>query len=141
MQQLMEFAGNHLALVGAFAVVLVLIAVSEFSRRNQGFKVISSNEAVDFMNRENPHIIDVSPAADFDKGHIVDAKNISLSRLKDPDPEVAKLVAQPILVTCKTGQTAQQAASMLARMGSPEVAVIKGGMGQWVSDNFPITRA
>jgi len=140
MQQFVEFASNHFLLVAGFVAVALALLVTEFMRRGQGFKILSPNEAVAFINQNGAAIVDISPAADFNKGHILDARNISLSRLKDPDKDVAKLVSKPLLVTCKTGQTAGQAAAALIKQGAENVAVLRGGMAQWVSDNFPVTR-
>jgi len=140
MQQFVEFAGNHFLLVAGFVGVALTLLVTEFTRRGQGFKMLSPNEAVAFINQNGAAIVDVSPAADFNKGHILNARNIVLSRFKDPDPDVSKLISKPVLVACKTGQTAGQAAAALVKQGAENVAVLRGGMAQWVSDNFPVTR-
>jgi len=140
MQQFLEFAGNHPILVMGFVAVALTLLVSEFMRRGQGFRYLSASEAVSFINQEGATVIDVSPAADFNKGHIIDARNIPMSRVKDADPELGKLLDKPLLVTCKTGQTAGQAASALVKQGAGDVAVLRGGMLQWINDNFPVTR-
>lgn len=140
MQQLIEFASNHPLLAGGFVAVLLTLVVTEVMRRTQGFKLLSPGEAVAFMNVDGSRVIDVSPAADFNKGHIVGAKNVPMSRIKDPDPELAKMIVDPLLVACKSGQTAGTAAAALVKMGAADVAVLKGGMMQWNTDNFPVTR-
>lgn len=140
MQQFMEFAGNHPILVGGFVAILATLVVTEVMRRAQGFKLLGPGEAVAFMNRDGARVIDVSPAADFNKGHIVGAKNIPLSRIKDPDPELKKLISEPLLVACKSGQASGTAAAALVKLGASDVAVLRGGMMQWNNDNFPVTR-
>lgn len=140
MQQFMEFAGNHFLLVAGFVTVALVLLVTEFTRRGQGFKMLSPSEAVAFINQNGAAVVDVSSPADFNKGHILDARNIPLSRFKDPDPDLGKLARKPVLVTCKTGQTANQAAAALVKQGAENVAVLRGGMVQWLSDNFPVTR-
>lgn len=140
MQQFVEFAGNHFLLVAGFVAVALTLVVTEFMRRGQGFKMLSPNEAVAFINQNGATIVDVSPAAEYSKGHILDARNIPLSRFKNPDPDISKLTGKPVLVTCKSGQTAIQAATALVKQGADNVAVLRGGMAQWVSDNFPVTR-
>jgi len=141
MQQFMEFAGNHPLLVGGFAAVLVTLVVSEVMRRGQGYRTLAPGEAVSFMNKDGARVIDVSPAAEFAKGHILGAKNVPLSRIKDPDKDLKKMIGRPLLVTCKSGQTAGQAAASLVKQGATDVAVLRGGMAQWASDNYPVTRA
>jgi rhodanese-related sulfurtransferase len=139
MQQLMEFAGNHPLLVGGFVAVLVTLVVSELMNRAQGFKLLSPPEAVAFMNRDGATVIDVSPPAEYRKRHIIGARNVPMSRIKEPDKELTKLMAGPILVTCKSGQTAGQAAAALVKSGASDVAVLRGGMMQWNSDNMPVS--
>ncbi len=141
MQQFIEFAGNHPMLVGGFVVVLVTLLVSEFMRRGQGYRSLSPSEAVAFMNRDDAQVIDVSPVADFNKGHIIGARHVPMTRIKKPDPELEKLLQKPILITCRSGQTATHAASALIKAGAGDVAVAKGGMVQWNSDNYPVTRS
>ena len=139
MQQLMEFSANHLILVGGFVAVLMTLVVSEVMHRMQGFNTLTPGEAVAFMNREGARVIDVSPPAEFNKGHIIGAENVPMSRIKEPDPSLKALLDAPLLVTCKSGQTATAAAQSLKRHGAGDVAVLKGGMLQWKSDNFPVT--
>jgi len=141
MQQLIEFAANHALLSGGFVAVLLLLLWTEISSKTQGFKTLSPAAAVLFMNQEGATVVDISPTADFAKGHIISAINHPASRLAEPDSEVRKLMARPILVVCKSGQTATQAAASLVKLGAAEVAVLKGGMGQWVSDQYPVTRS
>jgi rhodanese-related sulfurtransferase len=61
------------------------------------------------------------------------------SRLTSPDAEIQKLRDKKVLVVCKSGQSASAAASSLRKLGASEVAVLKGGMAQWRSDQFPVT--
>jgi rhodanese-related sulfurtransferase len=140
MQQFIEFAGNHPMLVGGFVAVLITLLVSEFMRRGQGFRSLTPSEAVSFMNQDGARVIDVSPVAEYNKGHIIGARNVPMSRIKSPDPELEKLFPNPILITCRSGQTATHAASALIKAGASDVAVAKGGMMQWNSDNYPVTR-
>jgi rhodanese-related sulfurtransferase len=44
-----------------------------------------------------------------------------------------------LLVVCKSGPTAVAAANNLRKIGASDVAVLKGGMTQWRSDQFPVT--
>lgn len=140
MQQLIEFASNNAALSGGFLAVLLLLIWTEFAQRGRGFQLVSPGEAVNLINREDALVVDVSPIADFNKGHISGARNITLSRLEAGDKEVSKLLDKPIVVTCKAGQTAQQAASKLVKLGARKVVVLRGGNTQWAADNYPVSR-
>ena len=139
MDQVIEFATNNPLLVGGFVVVLGLLIWTEVMSRLRGVKELSPALAVSWINDPNALVIDVSPVADFNRGHIVNARNFTASRLKDPDAEVLKLKDRKLLVVCKNGPTAVVAANNLRKIGAADVAVLKGGMNQWRSDQFPVT--
>lgn len=139
MEQLFEFAGNHPLLVGGFVVVLGLLIWTEVMRSISGLRELSPAQAVPWINDSNAVIIDISPAAEFNKGHIVNARNLQASRLAKPDADILKLKDKKVLVVCKSGQSAAGAAASLRKMGAVDVAVLKGGMAQWRSDQFPVT--
>ena len=139
MEQLVEFVGNNVLLAGGFVAVLGLLIYTELMPKIRGLKELSPAQAVPWINAADAVVIDVSAAADFNKGHIVEARNLPVSRLADPDAEILKLKDKKLLLVCKTGQAAVGAASSLVKMGASDVAVLKGGMTQWRSDQFPVT--
>ena len=139
MEQVIEFVTNHPLLAGGFVAVLGLLVYTEVMRKLQGLKELSPAQAVPWINDPDAVVIDISPVADFNKGHIVDALNIQASRLADPDVEIQKLKDKKLLMVCKSGQSAVPAAVSLLKMGAKDVAVLKGGMSQWRSDQFPVT--
>lgn len=139
MDQLFEFAMNNPLLVGGFVAVLGLLVWTEVMRQIRGVKELSPAQAVPWINDPNAVIIDISPVADFNHGHIVNSRNLQPSRLASPDAEIQKLRDKKVLVVCKSGQSAVGAASSLRKLGANEVAVLKGGMAQWRSEQFPVT--
>lgn len=139
MERLIEFATNHALLAGGFVAVLLLLIWTEVKRRVQGLQELTPALAVPWINDDDAVIIDISPVADFNKGHIVNARNIPASRLAKPDAEIEKLKDKKLLVVCRTGQTAVGAAASLSKMGAERVAILKGGMAAWRSDQFPVT--
>ncbi len=105
----------------------------------RGSKELSPAQAVPWINDPDTVVIDVSAAADFNQGHIVDARHLPASRLAKPDAEILKLKDKKLLLVCKSGPTAETAATSLLKMGASDVAVLKGGMIQWRNDKFPVT--
>ncbi len=140
MEQIIEFAGNHAGLVTGFVVVLLLLVWTEISRLTRGYKEITPMQAVQLINQGGTSIVDISPAPDFAKGHLAGSKHIPLSRFKSGDTELEKMKSGPVLVVCRNGNTAHQAAANLVKMGASEVAVLKGGVTAWVSDQYPLAR-
>ena len=140
MEQMIEFAGNNPMLVAGFAAIVLLLIWTEISRRTRGYSELTPLQAVQKINQGDTSIVDISPVADFAKGHLAGATHIALSRFGKDDPELEKIKTNPILVVCKSGQTAHQAASKLVKMGAADVAVLKGGTSQWASDQYPLAR-
>lgn len=139
MEQVIEFTTNHPFLVGGFIAVLFVLIWTELKRRTQGFLELTPAQAVPWINDGDAAIVDISPVADFNRGHIVNARNIQPSRLAKPDAEILKLKDRKLLVVCRSGNTAIPAAANLRKMGAGQVAILKGGMAAWRSDQFPVT--
>lgn len=140
MEQLIEFAGKHGMLVAGFAGVVLLLLWTEISRYTRGYAELTPVQAVQRINQGQTTIVDISAAADFSKGHLSGAKHIALSRFAKSDPDIDKLKSSPVLVVCKNGQTAHQAAAKLVKQGATDVAVLKGGVTQWAADQYPLAR-
>jgi len=136
---MIEFVGNHPLLAGGFVAVLGLLIYTEVMRKLQGLKELTPALAVPWINDPDAVVIDISPVAEFNKGHIVDARNIQASQLANPDAEIQKLKEKKLLLVCKSGPSAVPVAASLLKMGVKDVAVLKGGMAQWRSDQFPVT--
>jgi rhodanese-related sulfurtransferase len=139
MEQVFEFASRHLLMVGGLVAVLGLLVWTEVMRKIQGLTELTPAQAVPWINDPDAVIVDISPVAEFSKGHIVNARNLQASRLAKPDAEIEKLKDRKLLVVCKSGQSAISAAASLRKMGAGQVAVLKGGMAQWRADQFPVT--
>ena len=138
MEQLIEFSGNHGMLVAGFVGIILLLIWTEISRYTRGYAELTPVQAVQKINQGQTSIVDISPAADFSKGHLAGATHIALSRFSKPDPDIEKIKSGPVLVVCKSGQTAHQAAAKLVKLGATDVAVLKGGVTQWVADQYPL---
>jgi hypothetical protein len=88
MEQILEFISNHPLLSGGFVAVLALLVWTELHRRLQNLQELSPAEVVAWMNDPETVLVDISAAADFNKGHILNARNIALTRIQNPDAEV-----------------------------------------------------
>ena len=140
MEQIIEFAGNHGMLVAGFGGIILLLIWTEISRHTRGYAELTPLQDVQKINQGKTSIVDISTAADFSNGHLAGAKHIALSRFSQQDPDIEKIKSRPILVVCKNGQTAHQAAAKLVKLGATEVAVLKGGTTQWKADQYPLAR-
>jgi len=140
MDQLLTFIAANPILVGAFAIVLVVLIATEFSRATRRWKELSTAEAIFLINRREPLIIDVSNSTDHARGHILNALHMPPSRIEAGNKELLKSTERPVLVYCKNGQVSPQMAAKLVGLGFEEVNVLRGGLAQWTADQQPVVR-
>jgi len=74
------------------------------------------------------YVMDIRSASDFADGHIDGAVNVELQNVLTAAENAG---GKPILVVCKTGQTAGHAVMALRLSGYPDAAVLKFGMAGW----------
>lgn len=135
MQQFFEFAVNHWVLVSILAALGVALMID--GNLKAGPKV-SNHEATALINRENALVLDIREKADFKSGHLVDALNIPQSQLINQLETLGNDKNRPIIVVCKTGQTASIATKLLKDKQFTRVYRLAGGMLEWKQNNLPV---
>jgi rhodanese-related sulfurtransferase len=108
--------------------------------RRTGGGAVSTLEATLLMNQQNALVLDVRDAAEYGKGHLLNARNIPLAQLDERVSEVEKFKAKPVLLVCETGQRAGKAAAALRRQGFQQVSVLGGGIGAWQQAGLPLEK-
>lgn len=140
MQRLPEFIANHPLLSAAFVGLLLAWIGWEISQRFRGFKALTPAQLVRLMNDDGMVLFDVSAHADYQNGHIAQARHLPPSQVDPDSKELAGLRSKPIALYCKTGLTAGTIAAKLVKAGFGQVHVLKGGLQSWVADNLPLTK-
>lgn len=141
MEQFTQFISQHPLLTGGFAVALIALIVYEVRERSSGFSSLSPGEAVALINREDAVVLDVSSQADYQNGHIVEARHTPASQVDQAVTRLQKKPDRPVVVVDKNGQQAGSVAGRLSKAGLPRVYVMRGGMTAWRGENYPVTRA
>ncbi|MFT7651458.1 MAG: rhodanese-related sulfurtransferase [Limisphaerales bacterium] len=137
MEDIFTFVSSHPYLVGCFVVLLALFIRNEMSR---GGASISAQQLVQMVNNENALVLDVRDKAEFDTGHIVDSINIPYANLESRLDELKKHQNRPVVVACKMGQHAGAAGTTLRKNGFEQVSRLRGGLGEWRSQNLPVVK-
>lgn len=75
-------------------------------------------------------VLDVRQTDEFDAGHLPAAVHLELGSLVD---HISAVPPGPLAVMCGHGERAMTAASVLARAGRNDIAVVVGGPADWVS--------
>ena len=137
MEQLIEFAMNHWVLVLAFILVASLLI---FNLASGEKNALDPSAATDLINKQEAVIVDVRPASDFNKGHIINAINIPSNGFASQMGVLSKHKEKPIIVSCRSGAQSSSACQQLRKAGYAEVYNLKGGILAWQSANLPVTR-
>jgi rhodanese-related sulfurtransferase len=138
MDQYLEFISNHSMLFLALAVVTFLL-IKEFTEAAfSKFKNLSPMNAVTKMNSDEVIIIDVREPHEFILGHIEDAINTPLGKLKDQLNSLEKYKNKDLLLVCQSGTRSAPACKTLINAGFEKVFNLDGGMQAWEDHKFPI---
>ena len=98
LEELMAFAGRHPLLSIGLAVLTLAIIGNEIAQLVRGFKLLRPAALTALINRENALVVDLRPAADFEKGHIPGAKNVLMSQFDPENKKLAGAKALPVVV-------------------------------------------
>ena len=140
MNRLLAFAGENQLLVIVFVGLTLAIVYTEFSRLTSGFKAVDPAGLTALINREDALLVDVSAAADFEKGHIAGAKNVQMSQFDADNKVLAKVRELPVALVCRTGTVSADAARKLAKAGFKQVHWLDGGIAAWVQAQLPLVK-
>jgi rhodanese-related sulfurtransferase len=133
----MEFVGSHWYLFLALVVILGLL-IHNIVVGGKGS--VEPLEATEMINHKDAVVVDVRPAADFAKGHIINAINIPMNGFKNQIATLTKHKAKPIIVNCRSGAQSSIACGQLRKSGFEQVFNLRGGIMAWESANLPLTR-
>ncbi len=135
-----HFLQNHMILAGGFLAILLALVINEALGRKFGFPKISTARAIQLINREDAHVVDVRSTADFKKGHILNALSFPLSTFDARATELDKYKEKPILLYCTLGNMASDAARRLKKRGYTQLFILQGGVNAWESASLPLTK-
>jgi rhodanese-related sulfurtransferase len=141
MDQMIEFIGNNLILAGVWFGLVGFIIYSFVGAKFSAFKELGTHEATMLMNKDDALVLDIRPAAEFKKGHILGAKQLKPEQINKAEfTSLEKHKDKPIIVVCAMGMTAKRTATNLAKAGFSQVSILKGGMNVWQGASLPVAK-
>ena len=142
MQQYIDFVTSNPMLSLVWVGLVAAIIASYVKQKTAGYTVVTPNEATGMVNRENGVFVDIRSRDEYRQGHIAGALHILPSQIKDQNlGELENHKSAPIIVVCKTGQTAQESANLLHKAGFENVSLLKDGLISWNEANLPLIRS
>jgi len=137
--QLTEFAANHLLLVLALVAITALLIGGEIQSRISGITDIAPGEATRMINHDNAVMIDMREDKDYREGHIVNAIHAPASSVSDTG-KLDNYRDQPVIVYCQRGQRSSAYCSKLKKQGFGSVYNLKGGLLAWLKAELPLSK-
>jgi len=136
---LLKFVSDNIFLV-AVALVSGAMLIWPAVRRGAGGASVSTLQATLLINQQNALVLDVREAAEYEKGHLLNARNIALGELEARAAEIEKYKAKPVIIVCETGNRSGRAAAALRRHGFEQVFTLGGGIGAWKQAGLPLEK-
>ena len=93
--ELAEFAGRNPVLSLALAGITVALIWNEIAGRTGGFRRIGPAQLTGLINRDDALVVDLRPAAEFEKGHIAGSKNVQMAQFDPENKHLAPAKALP----------------------------------------------
>jgi rhodanese-related sulfurtransferase len=130
------FVDNVVLIFAAFTSGLLLLW--PYVQRRTAGPALNAHGATRLMNDQNAVVVDVRDPADFNAGHIPNAKHIPLADIEKRASELK--LDKPIIFVCQTGTKAGKAASTLRKTGRENVFVLDAGLRAWKEAGLPIVK-
>ena len=137
MAQFIEFLMNHWILSGLWLGLFVTLVL--YLQAKAG-SALTPQQVTMLVNRQDGIILDIRDSKAFDGGHIVDAINIPLAKLKERLKELEKFREKPLVVVCQLGQQSGDAVKLLEESGFSTVSRMRGGMTEWQTQGLPAVK-
>ena len=136
---ILKFVTDNILLVGvAFASGAMLVWPA--LRRGAAGASVTTLQATLLINQQNALVLDVREAAEYEKAHVLGARNIPLGELEARSAELEKHKAKPVIVVCDDGRLSAKAATTLRKHGFEQVFTLSGGIGAWRQAGLPLEK-
>lgn len=116
--------------MGILIIVLVILLgyfVFRYYRQSTYLKVLTEEEFR--KGYRKAQLIDVREPQEYERGHILGARNIPVTQLKQRLIELRK--DRPVYLYCQGRARASRAAHLLHKNGYEDINQLKGGFRKW----------
>lgn len=139
MSDFTTFVSNHVLLVFAASVVIIILFIVESIRTKRGNFNINPLQATQLMNHQNAVVIDIRDSNAYQNGHIIDALCMTAAEISELSKKIEKLKGKAIIIVCQAGVESQKIAAFLLKHGYNAYS-LAGGMRAWGNAQMPIIK-
>jgi rhodanese-related sulfurtransferase len=140
MDRLLEYATRHPFLVGGTAALAVVLLIYELSRARSSGQSVGPLDAVRLLN-QGALLLDVRSKAEFDSGHVIDARHVPQEELAGSVEALKKYRDKVVIACCESGMRSSSAVRVLMAQGFTKVVNLRGGLAAWRTENLPLVKA
>ncbi|MES1981587.1 MAG: rhodanese-like domain-containing protein [Pseudomonadota bacterium] len=136
----MQFVQDNiwLVLIAIFSGIMLLWSL--LGNRLRRIKDVNTVAALQLINHKNALVLDVRDTDEFNAGHILNAKQIPVLKLKERIGELERYREQPIVVVCRSGNRSATACTVMAARGFKQTYNLSGGMMAWQKAGLPLEK-
>ena len=140
MERLLEYITRHPFLTGGTLALALAVLAYEFSRARSGGESVGPMDAVRLIN-QGAVLVDVRSQAEFDAGHIRDARHLPQEQVAGAAESLKKFKDKVIVACCESGMRSGAAARVLRTQGFGKVVNLRGGLQAWRAENLPLVKS
>lgn len=113
--------------IAAVLGVIILYALFMYFSQKRAVKPLSQEEFI--QGYRKAQLIDVREPNEYNGGHILGARNIPVTQMKQRMKEIR--TDKPVYLYCQSGLRSGRAAQMLYRKGYRDIYHLQGGFKKW----------
>nr|WP_245837224.1 rhodanese-like domain-containing protein [Virgibacillus phasianinus] len=117
----------QMILLIAIIVALIVYITLRYLNQRKYLKTLTEDQFREGYRKAQ--LIDVREPQEFKKGHILGARNIPVTQMKQRLVEIRK--DKPVYLYCQSGSRSARAAQMLHKRGYLDLNQLKGGFKRW----------
>jgi rhodanese-related sulfurtransferase len=137
MESILQYAGSHPLMFGSMLLMFAIVFAYEMRAAQRKGVDVTPAEAVALFNA-GAQPVDIRAPAQFEKGHILDARNIPVADLEQHIPSLEKFNERGVLVYCDNGASSLKAVEKLRARGVTSARSLRGGIVAWRAENLPV---
>lgn len=113
--------------IAAVLGAVILYAIFMYFSQKRAVKPLSQEEFI--KGYRKAQLIDVREPNEYNGGHILGARNIPVTQMKQRMKEIRS--DKPVYLYCQSGLRSGRAAQMLYRKGYRDIHHLQGGFKKW----------
>ena len=130
-----QFIVQNALLIIIAVIAAVSLAMPLINTRRFG-PMVSSEQAVSLINKQNALVVDVRAQKDFKRVRIANSVNIPANEIQNRLGELSK--DRTIIVVDNSGNMSAAASKLLRGVGFTKVYVLASGLVGWMRDKLPL---